>query len=94
MRQFEAKTMPVSGERIVPPIIAAMPTIAQRPASPRRSGAAEGAERAAHHQQRREHAARSAGTERDGPDERLCHQQAREPARRASRRAASAWMVS
>ena len=70
-----AKTMPVNGERMVPPRIAPMLTSGQKPgAFVRQEHGFEAAQRAAHHQQRRQHAARGAGAERDGPDGRL-HQQ-------------------
>ena len=56
-----AKTTPVSGERIVPPRIAPMLTSGQKPApSVGQEPRLDAAERAAHHQQRREHAARRA----------------------------------
>ena len=54
-----AKITPVSGERIVPPRIAPMLTSGQKPTpSAGRNQRFDAAERAAHHQQRREHAAR------------------------------------
>ena len=75
--------MAVSGERIVPPSIAAMPTSAQKPVLAGQHDAAEQrAERAADDQQRRQHAARGARAERDRPDHRLDQQRAqRRPSR-------------
>ena len=78
-----AKTMPVNGERIVPPRIAPMLTSGQKPApSSGRNHRFEAAERAAHHQQRRQHAARRARAERDRPDDRLDEQHAENHAAR------------
>ena len=78
--------MPVSGARIVPPRIAAMPTSGQKPGpSIGEDVRFEAAERAAHHQQRRQHAAGGAGPERDRPDGRL-HQQDAEDERSRRRR--------
>src|SRR6266550_8461999 len=65
----------VNGERIVPPIIAPMLSAAQSPGSP---VGVEGAERAPHNEERREHAAGRPRAEGHGPDHRLGHHEAEE----------------
>src|SRR5258706_3323602 len=70
------KIIDVNGERMVPPIIAAMPIAAQSPPSPKGNHRCYGgAERAAHHQEWCQHAARGAGAEGDGPDQRFADHQ-------------------
>ena len=63
-----ANSVAVSGERIVPPMTAAMLTSGQRPITPSEDSGFQRAERAAHDEQRRQHAAGGARAERDGPD--------------------------
>ena len=65
-----AKTMPVNGDRMVPPRIAPMLTSGQKPApSFGRNMASTPAERAAHHQQRSQHASRCSRAQRHRPDD-------------------------
>ena len=66
-----AKARAVRGERIVPPIIAAMPISAQAPESPGQKLPLKPSDGAAQHEQRRQHAAGGPRGERDDPDDRL-----------------------
>src|SRR5262245_4610181 len=70
--------MAVSGERIVPPIIAAMPMSAHSPLSPTGMNFAEAAPSASHHQQRCKHAAGCSRTECERPNKRLSDQNTEE----------------
>ena len=75
-----AKSVLVSGARIVPPRIAAMPI--KRPeaaVAERQIVRLDRAQRAAHDEQRRQHAARGAGRQRDDPDDRLDDEQRQRP---------------
>ena len=84
------KNMPVSGERMVPPIIAAMPIIAQRPVSPTGQPLAETAPSAPPMMSNGASTPPEVpGAERDRPDERFADDQTEQAPRREFRRAAN-----